>query len=328
MIRKVFKSIICCLLLLSVCFHAFAPDIVLAKEDSKTTLKDLKDELAALQAKKKKYDNEKAMSQKEKEQKNQAIAKSHQEIQDAEDKIVYAKNEIDRLGTEIEKLTAKTKELMRFYQKMLDGNAYLEFVTDSSSMTEMIMRKDAVERIAEYNKEQLVELEEMIKKNEELQVEMHKYEKEQEQKIVEYENQIKTINSNIVQLADLAMDINTEIKTQKELIDMYEKVGCKDNDILVECSTSQKNTTWLKPVKSGVITSLFGYRKLNGSTNYHSGIDIGVSEGTPVYSATNGKVVSIVKNLAVVEIKFIFNLMLMEQCIQCYMPIYYLSMLI
>lgn len=295
MMKKVLKNCICCLLLLGVCFQVFSPDIIFAKDDGKTTLKDLKDELTALQNKKKNYDSQKAMSQKEKEEKNQAIAKSYQEIQQAEDNITYAKNEIVRLGEEIEKFTKQTEELMRFYQKLLNNNTYLEFITDSSSMTEMIMRKDAIERLADYNQKQLVNLEEMIKKNEDLQVEMHKYEKEQEEKITQYEKQIKTLNSNIVQLADLSMDINTEIKTQKELIEMYEKVGCKDNDILVECSSSQKNTTWLKPVKSGVITSLFGYRKLNGSTNYHSGIDIGVAEGTAVYSATNGKVVSIVR---------------------------------
>ena len=295
MIKKVLKNFVCISLLLCTIFYVASPYLVLAKEDNKTTLKDLKDELTALQNKKKNYDNEKAASQKEKEQKNREIANSHKEIEEAEKKITYAKNKIEELNVKISEFTEQTKELLKFYQKLMDKNAYLEFITDSSSMTEMIMRKDAVERLADYNQKKLVELEEMIKENEKLQVEMHKYEKEQEEKIVKYEQQIKTINSNIVQLADLSMDINTEIKTQKELIEMYEKLGCKDNDILSVCSVSSTNTTWLKPVKSGIITSLFGYRTLNGSTSYHSGIDIGVAEGTAVYSATNGKVVSIVR---------------------------------
>ena len=267
---------------------------VKAEIKSDTTLADLKKELSDLQAKKKKTENEKTMSQAEKNQKNQEIANSYSEIESAKQKVNEAKIKIEETNKKIGEVEEQSKELMKYYQQIQDNNTYLEFITSSSSMTELIMRIDAVDKLIEYNQTKLKELEDLIKQNEQLQVDMIKYQDEQNNKINEYEQRIKEINSNLIQLSDIQMDINTEIKTQQELIKMYSDMGCKDSDVLVVCSSTANNTGWLKPVQRGVITSLFGWRNLPGQTSNHSGIDIGVSEGTTVYSATNGTVVSVV----------------------------------
>ena len=267
---------------------------VKAAINSDTTLADLKKELSDLQAKKKKTENEKAMSQAEKNKKNQEIANSYNEIESAKQKVNEAKIMIEETNKKIEEIEGQSKELMKYYQQIEDNNTYLEFITSSATMTELIMRIDAVDKLVEYNQKKLKELEGLIKQNEQLQVDMIKYQEEQNNKISEYEKRIKEINSNLLQLSDIQMDIDTEIKTQQELIKMYSDMGCKDSDVLVVCSSTANNSGWLKPVERGVITSLFGWRSVSGQSSNHSGIDIGVGEGTTVYSATNGTVVSVV----------------------------------
>lgn len=42
---------------------------------------------------------------------------------------------------------------MAYFQLMQGENVYMEFISDSSSMTELVMRSDAVNQIADYNQE-------------------------------------------------------------------------------------------------------------------------------------------------------------------------------
>lgn len=260
-----------------------------------TTLAGLRQELSALQAKKSANENKKKMTQSEINQKNKDISNAKKEIEDSEVQITQAKQDIEDSKVRIEELEKQIQELMVFYQQMSSDNAYLEFITDSSSMTDLIMRSDAINQLTTYNKEKLDEAENLIKKNEQLQVDLTKYEEQLNKNIDSYQKKIEQLDSDLLELADLSMDINGEIETQKNLIKYYENLGCKENENLDKCVSEANNSSWLKPVKKGKITSLFGWRTLNGKTSYHSGIDIGVTEGTTVYSATAGTVVNILR---------------------------------
>ena len=54
----------------------------------------------------------------------------------------------------------------------------------------------------------------------------------------------------------------------------------------------------LMPLEKSNITSDYGMRisPISGNWKFHKGIDLGASEGTPVYACKNGKVVVCVKN--------------------------------
>ncbi|MEG1892584.1 MAG: peptidoglycan DD-metalloendopeptidase family protein [Bacilli bacterium] len=292
MMKKLFKNfinVVLIVMLLSV--YIIEPMSVAAK--GKNTLGGLKEDLITLQNKKAAADASKRATEAEIRAKNDAIYKANKEIETAKIKIEEAKVEISNSNKKIEELTKKTNELMTFYQIMSGENSYLEYVTDSASMTELIMRLDAVDQLAGYNKNLLTELEELIKKNEKLEVDMTKYQNELNSNINSYNQKLATLGNDLSALVDTSLDINDEIKAQKILIDTYTKMGCKENQDLDECMLSAGNSTWFKPLNYGRITSEWGYRysPITGRAEFHNGIDIGGNaEGTPVYSATNGTV--------------------------------------
>ena len=258
-----------------------------------TTLAGLRKELSDLQAKKKDVDNQKNMTQAQIDKKNAEIRDSYKEIENSEIKIDEAKQNIEDSKLKIKDYEKQTEDLMAFYQIMSGENAYLEFISDSSSMTELIMRSDAVDAIISYNEEKLEELEMEIENLEQQQIDLLKYEEELNKNILSYEAKIKELDTSLLFLSDDAMDINEEISMVKELIDYYEKLGCKENESFEACMSSSNNNTWLKPVTKGRINSLFGWRTIGGKSNFHSGIDIGVNEGTTVYAMASGTVINV-----------------------------------
>ena len=271
-------------------------------EDAET-LRDLKNILADLQSQKRANEQKEAMTKDEISSKQAAIEQANRDIANAKNDIEIAKGEIEEYNRRITELDEQTQELMAFYQIMNGNNAYMEFITDSSSMTELIMRSDAIEMLSNYNQEKLVELEDLIEENEQKQVELIKYEEELNTNIAEYQRQLEEIDASIIQFSDISMDLDGEIELMENTIKMYEDMGCTETETISACyarlSDSDyewyiNNYGWLKPVTKGRITSLFGWRSVPGQSSYHSGIDIGVSEGTEVYPAASGKVIKTV----------------------------------
>lgn len=263
-----------------------------------STLKELRAELSKLQAQKKANENEKKSSQNEIKDKTVAISDAYNEIEVAKDKIEVAKIKIAESEEEISKITDETNELMRFMQIMSGENAYTEYISNAGSMTEMIMRLSAVDQITDYNKDQLQKLENLIKENEQLKIDMANYQVQLNENIASYENRINKLDARLAELDDLADSIDDQIKNQKALIDYYAGLGCKEDQDLQQCVSIANNAGWLKPLKKGYVSSLYGYRKhpTTGVYKLHNGIDLaGNSEGTSVYAAAAGTVAAITK---------------------------------
>ena len=263
-----------------------------------STLRELRAELSKLQAEKKSNESEKKSSQTEIKNKTAAIDQAYNEIKVAENKIEIAIEKIAESEKEIERITAETDELMRFMQVMSGENAYMEYISNAGSMTEMIMRLSAVDQITDYNKEQLSRLDNLIKENEQLKIDMANYQKQLNSNITSYENRINSLDKRLAELDELADSIDDQIRSQKTLIDYYVGLGCKEDQDLQQCVSVANNAGWLKPLKKGTVTSPWGYRKdpFSGVTKFHNGIDLaGNAEGTPVYAAAAGTVAAITR---------------------------------
>ena len=94
-----------------------------------------------------------------------------------------------------------------------------------------------------------------------------------------YEAQVGTLRS---QQEQLESDLAVEDAKVRELL-----AGAGDGPPM-------GSGRFLKPVGNAPITSGFGYRTdpITGATAYHSGLDFGISCGTPIKAAGNGVVVS------------------------------------
>ena len=119
-------------------------------------------------------------------------------------------------------------------------------------------------------------------------------------KIKEYEKSLSGLKNDLSSLVEVSLDINAQIKAQQELINYYQNIGCKDNQLLSECVNVDGSAMWMKPLNQGYISSGFGYRSfyLNGApySDFHNAVDIaGNAGGTNIYSAANGTVAAVIR---------------------------------
>lgn len=264
------------------------------------TLGDLKNELAALKAEKAANDASKSKTKSEINAENSKISNAHSEVEKAENDIEISKKEIESSNKKIEKTKDESEKLIVFYEIMQGENSFLEYISGATTMTDLWMRADAVSQILEYNQNELTELEKLIKEKEALQVSLAKKQIDLENKIVEYEKNLDSLNNDLSSLMEISLDISAQITAQQKLIDYYEDIGCKDNELLSVCVEVANSSRWLKPTQKGYISSGFGYRNfyLNGRpySDYHNAVDVaGNSGGTSIYAAANGTVAAVIR---------------------------------
>ena len=180
---------------------------------------------------------------------------------------------------------------------MQGQNAYVEYVSGASSMTELIMRVEAVSQISGYIQKTTKNLEAEIKKNEELKVELTEKQEKLEEQVVSYQATIAKYYDDIGEYDSYAQDINSKVEIAKNDYEDNRKVciqnlgedNVNDNTLLSSCSSMPISGGWSRPLQSGVITSLIGSRW----GRYHNALDLGGNaEGTPVYAAASGTVVA------------------------------------
>ncbi len=297
-------------ILMVLCFLCFflLGSISVSAEDAKT-LGDLRRIYNNLLEEKQKNDSLTAEAKAEIARKEAAIKQAEADIHQAEEDMEIAQANIDESNLKIEesrqkidKLTKEVEKVLLYLQQMQGQNAYVEYVSGASTMTDLITRIAAVEQVSDHIQntmkaleEEVHSLEAEVKRNEELKIELNNKKILLEKQSLEYKSIIAANFSKIGEYNKYALDINTQIKTAKQSLDSYvarcsEVVGRTDDDVLLSsCSRAPINTGWLKPLRSGIIMSEVGARW--GS--YHNALDIGGPspfEGTPVYAAAAGVV--------------------------------------
>lgn len=245
------------------------------------------------------YLKEKQENDNKNEQAKNEIARKEQAIKDAEADLTKAKKDeaetqekIVESNEKIKKLSEESKNVLLYLQQMQSQNAYIQYITGASSVTDLIMRVAAVERLSDDIKNTMKKLEDEIKRNEQLTIELQEKQKQLEKNITSYQAVIAAQYSKIEEYDKFALGIDDKVKSAKQTYEMQKKlckdtIGRTDDDVIVTTCSNVTNSGWLKPLKYGYITSTIGSRW--GS--YHNALDIGGNaEGTPVYAAAAGRV--------------------------------------
>lgn len=258
------------------------------------TLKDLKNELAALQKKQNDNTNKKNLTKSEINNVNSRISSISSEITKSQNTIVSLTEEVNTLEDNKINKEEEIKNIVSFMQVADSENAYLDYIFGAETLEDMILRSAISEQLVDYNNE-LIEkynndIIECNDKKKELNSAIDKLDKEQGNLEVELDQ----LGDQLSEVMDVGVDIAQEIKAQKEAIKYYESIGCKDSENINSCGSVMYSNKMIRPIKSGSITSYFGYRKdpITGKSNsFHSGTDMAGS--TDVYAVAAGRVAGI-----------------------------------
>lgn len=266
------------------------PAPVRAKEA--TTIKELRDHLADLQAQKSKQASAKKETQSEISAKKNSIRKAYEEKEHVRNEVEDAKNKITESESAIEKASEDLDNMLRYYQLSHNSNEYAEYISNSSSVTEMVMRMKSVEKITSYYDNKIKTLRDLIVEKQNLQVELGNKNEELSKKIDNYSNALDDLNDQLEAIDEISEDIDTQIKAQEETIKYYKSICDSETQLLTTCTNDPQSYGWRKPTVKGRVSSSFGYRSFDSA--FHGGIDIaGNAEGTPEYATAAGRVAAI-----------------------------------
>ena len=265
------------------------------------TLKQLREELAKDEARQAELIAEQKAKQKKIDAANKEIGSLAGQINSKENKVEAAKTEIEELEGQIEEKKKEIDNLLSFLQISSKENVYLEYVFQAKDFTDFIYRSAVVEQLTEYNNELIDDMYKMIEENKSLQVKLKQEINSAEKSIASLESVLKKYGLDMSDIEKGQKDIKAEIKARKVEIAEYEKVykanKCNENVEITECVDVPPAGEFVRPLKSGRITSNYGMYDPwdNGSWRMHNGMDIGGNAvGTNVYASAAGKVNRIV----------------------------------
>ncbi len=262
------------------------------------TLAQLRKDLKSLEAQKRKNDAAKKMTNQQISSSKNTIGKSYNEIEVNKDRVEVAKEKVRVSKENIVKQKNQMNEVIYAQQLSSGSNEYMEYIFDAENLTDLIYRFAVSEQILEWQKEEIKKFENLVQVNEQLQVDLVKREVQLNNQINSLEKKLVSLGNQLAEISEISVDIEDDIKSAKEYIKFVEKAGCEENQDIDYCLRVVTDTGFRYPLKSGRITSNFGYRKcpITGKTKFHSGVDLGGnSEGTNVYASAAGVVGKVIK---------------------------------
>lgn len=268
---------------------------------SAKTLGQLKSELNAAE---KKYDaNQSSKAQTESEiasTKNRITELNNEKVR-IQGEITNLNNELEQLAADIVKMQKEMKAIINYYQLSNTNSIYLEYAFNATDFTDFIYRLAVAEQLSEYRKTTIDKYNKLIEENkrklDELaskQVSLNKLESE-------LSSQLSKLGDDLATISEASVDIKEEIAELKKQVNLYQNTyKCNENEEISVCLNRRMSSSggipsaagFYRPVTAGRVNANYGYSGYYGS-NFHYGLDIGVSHGTPVYSIADGRVAKI-----------------------------------
>ena len=254
-----------------------------------TTLRDLYNDLSSLESSYNEAKEKANISAQELESVRASISTTEAEIEQAQEDIVKAEEDIVVSEQKIEDKKDETNQMLLTLQlSNTQGNSMLEYIFDASDYTDMIYRYSVVTQMSDYNLAIMDELNALI---DELNTKKENLAREQEELAVKKEElqaQYLIVQTQYKDATDDSLDVATQISEMRQLINMYESMGCSMDQDVNTCNGIAAVDGWTYPLRSFYQSSNYGWDE----NRYHYAVDLAVSEGTNVYAVANGEVIS------------------------------------
>lgn len=292
---KKFFGIMCIIVILMPYFFVPKFDV------SGKTLGDLKVELKQKEEELENNKNEKNLTEQQITNIKNNIQTISNTIDDINQQIITLTNEIEELNVQIDEKDEEIKKVVNFLQIANGESAYLEYTFGAKDFTDFIYRAAVAEQLANYNDKLIDEYNGLISSKEETQKQLSTEKVNLTAKQKELGIEMGKLGNKLSELENDAISIEDAIETQREIISMLEEMECKDDEDINDCGRDSlpADTAFWRPLNYGWISSNYGYRTywINGgwTSDFHSGVDMGVDGGTPIYATANGTVAAITR---------------------------------
>lgn len=227
--------------------------------------------------------------------------------------------EIDATQQQLEQQQADIQEQYNAMKKRIqfmfeNGNAYyMEMMFGTDNISDMLNKAEYISELETYDRNMLKKMEEtqaQIEQSKEMllheqgELEQLEAQTKAEQDTVEAlvadkQSELQSYESQIQDTQELIKQQEQELKEEQELVEQMKEIERQRAEAARRAAEAGNKTpvvytgqgfAW--PVASRTITSEFGYRTdpINGSTSYHSGIDIAAPSGTEIHAVADGEV--------------------------------------
>lgn len=262
---------------------------VFSNNVSAVTLRDLYNDLYALE---KSYNDslkQSNLTQAEMNRVKANIANTEQEIKKAQEDITKAESDIVISEKEIDEKRDETNQMLLYLQVTNStGNSMLEYVFEADNYTDFIYRYSVVTQMTDYNQELMEELETLVDQLNTKKKELAMQQVKLEEKKSSLKAQYLVVQAQYEEQQEDSLDIAGQISEQKQLIKVYESMGCSMDQDVSRCNGVAPVDGWTYPLRHFWQSSNYGWDE----NRYHYAVDLAVSEGNNVYAVANGEVIS------------------------------------
>ena len=236
---------------------------------------------------------------------NNKLKTAEKELENTEKQCLEVEKQIEELKKELEMRADDIRELMVKIYKTGPGT-YLEILFASSSLSELMNRYEYLNIIVKNDTDIFNSVTLQKEKVEAKQAELISLRAEQEYEKKEIE-EIKraleadeqTVVSNLKEKEFYLKRVQLEREKYEKELEEEERNSKEIEKVIKELQAKEKQTqikgyttSFIWPTIQGRISSPFGWRvhPILGGNKFHSGIDIAVPSGSPVYATADGKV--------------------------------------
>lgn len=220
------------------------------------------------------------------------ISLIQKQIEQGQEDIVKLNTKIAELEVQIVAKDEEIKKVVNFLEISNGESAYLEYTFGAQTFTDFIYRMAITEQLTAYNNKLIKDYNSMIETSKQQQEEISQKQQDLANKRVQQENEISKLRSQITSLSSESVDLQSALEANQDQLKTLKSIGCQGNETISACyarlGSLPADTSFWRPLTSGSISSLFGWRDYDNS--FHYGLDMAVSVGTPVYPIANGKI--------------------------------------